>query len=364
VWLAFDPTMARHDTGREGEEGGAARWRYLVEHIQDAVVEFEIGEDGPIVRGVNQSFVDVFGYDRATIRGASLNEYIVPQWLDDEAAELDARTAAGEVNYGRVERETADGLREFLYRGIPYRAEHEAIDGFAVYTDLTEVNCYERQFDVLNRLLRHNLRNQANVILGNTDRLLAALDGSDADPGETAHVAAQIRTAAEELESLTEEATRIRRVLRATVPSDAAVDCVPLIRQLVAEYRETTAATVETDLPGAMPVRATDHLHAALDSLVDNAVRHNPAPHPRVRVGVAATDDPDWIDIQVDDDGPRIPDAERAVLVDDLDVTPLRHGTGLGLWVAKLTTESFGGRLSFGTSEWGGNRLTLRLQRA
>lgn len=348
---------APSDAGDGGAE--ADRWRHLVEHVQDAIVEFTIVDGEPRVRSVNRAFVEVFGYDRESIRGEPLNAHIVPEWLADEARELDARTAAGEVNRRRVKRETAEGLREFRYRGIPYDTTGDRVDGFAVYTDLTERNSYERQFDVLNRLLRHNLRNRTNVILGETERLLATLDG-EAGP---AHDAAEdIWAAAAGLRTLTRESARIRNELRSTVPHDATVDVVPMLRSLAEEYRRTTAATVELDCPDSLSVRATEQLRSTLDGLVDNAVRHNPAETPRVGLGVTAADAPGWVELHVDDDGPRIPETERTAIESAGDRTQVEHATGLGLWLATLSAESFGGELIFGTSEWSGNRVALRLR--
>ncbi|MFB6297131.1 MAG: hypothetical protein ABEH56_01275 [Salinirussus sp.] len=42
------------------------RWSHLIEHIHDAVVEFELVGNEPIVRSVNQSFVDDYGYAAVT----------------------------------------------------------------------------------------------------------------------------------------------------------------------------------------------------------------------------------------------------------------------------------------------------------
>ena len=106
--------------------------RHLIEHIQDAVVAFELVDEDPIVRGVNEAFVEQFGYPREEVLGTDLNERIVPPWCREEAAELDRRTAGGEINYQRVRRQTVSGLREFLYRAVPYTDIGDVVDGYAV----------------------------------------------------------------------------------------------------------------------------------------------------------------------------------------------------------------------------------------
>jgi PAS domain S-box-containing protein len=353
--------MEEIDAASEGYGStGSDGLHHLIEHIQDAVVEFELVDGDPIVRDVNRSFVGVFGYDRAEIIDARLNEFIVPEWLSGEARTLDERTASGEVNYRRVQRETTDGLREFLYRGVPYDGASDRTDGFAVYTDLTEVTRTERRLQVLNRVLRHNLRNTVNSITGNTALLLERLEGGT----DGAALTAAIESSARDLEKLVEEATAIQRTLNADVPEDHTLDCVPLIRDAVCEFREAHPdATIGTDLPDRTVVRATARLQVAVEALIENAIVHNPAHAPAVSVRVESVGSDGWVDVVVADDGPEIPAAEREVITGDAEITPTRHGSGLGLWLVKWTVEGFGGEVAFGASDLGGNAVRLRLPR-
>ncbi|EMA58999.1 PAS domain-containing sensor histidine kinase [Halorubrum kocurii] len=363
--------MARETIGgRVDGEADVGRYRHLIEHVQDAVVEFDLVDGEPIVNDVNQAFVDVFGYEADEIRGEPLNEWVVPDWKLAEAEALDANTASGEVNYRQVTRETASGLREFLYRGVPYAGTEETRDGldggFAVYTDLTEVSRNERRLEVLNRVLRHNLRNNANVVAGHTTRLLAELDGQD---GETTDVAATIERAAHELERLAEEAGHIRRVLEHPTDEATDIDPEPMVRSVVEDHRgRAPSAAIDVAVADSGPVMADSRLRYAIDSLVDNAIEHNPSSEPRVRVqiesaAVAGSTADEWVAIRVEDDGPRIPADERDVILDGSKITPTHHGSGLGLWLTELTVETFGGELSFGASELGGNDVSIRLRR-
>jgi PAS domain S-box-containing protein len=337
-----------------------ARFRHLVEHIQDAVVEFEFVDGEPIVLSTNPAFVEVFGYDTEEIVGKSLNDAVVPPWLSDEAEGLDSRTTAGKVNYSHVRRETADGLREFLYRGIPYELDDGRICGFAVYTDLTEDHRNRNRVEVTNRILRHNLRNNVNVIRGASERVAETL-AADTEAAETV---AMLVNAVERLSKLTTEATEIHRTLDEPFTETPRIDCVPLLDRVVEEFRAShPAADIRTALPERLDVAATERLEVAVASLVENAVEHNPADRPRVWVRARPIGTGTWAAVTVADDGPRIPEAERDILTGKADITPVRHGSGLGLWLVKWTVDRFGGDLSFGESEAGGNRVRLRLPR-
>lgn len=333
--------------------------RHLVEHIQDAVVAFELVDGRPTIRGVNEAFVEQFGYPRSELLGSDLNECIVPPWLRTEAAALDDRTESGETNHRQVRRQTASGLREFLYRSVPYDAEGP-IDGYAVYTDLTETTRRERQLKVLNRLLRHNLRNKTAVIGGNVDLLRSEFD--TADP--TLSKAADATTAAAaELRKLSGEAVKIHRLFDSREADAKSTDIVPIVDTVAAQFREKhPTAAIEADLPDALGVVVTTGFRDAIGALIENAIEHNPADAPRVRIRANAGPEAEWIDLTVEDDGPMIPEADREVITGAAEITQTRHGRGLGLWLVKWTVERSGGRLSFEGSDMGGNCVRLRLR--
>jgi len=56
-------------------------------------------------------------------------------------------------------------------------------------------------------------------------------------------------------------------------------------------------------------------------------------------------------------------EVEREVVAGDAEITPTRHGSGLGLWLVKWTVENIGGEVAFETSDLGGNAVRLRLPR-
>jgi signal transduction histidine kinase len=55
---------------------------------------------------------------------------------------------------------------------------------------------------------------------------------------------------------------------------------------------------------------------------------------------------------------------EKDVITGTAEITPTHHGAGLGLWLVKWTAEIFGGELLFEKSEFGGNRIHLRLHKS
>ncbi|WP_420182217.1 ATP-binding protein [Haloarcula sp. KBTZ06] len=323
-------------------------FQYLFDLIQDAVVGFEIVNFVPIVRTVNPAFVETFGYDRDEIVGEPLNDYIVPGDRVEEAVNYDQRTAAGEVNYAVVSRETADGCREFIYRGVPYDTTDGRRCGFAMYTDVTDSRRQKRRLRVLHRVLRHNLRNELSVVLGTAEYVRAhAADSS------VSLAASRALDAADRLAAVSEKARSVETALDGE--SGQSVDAAALAQSVADSYRPDTP--VETALPETLPVTGGTAVYDALDNLVENAVSHTPE-GTAVRITAERTGGDAFV--RVLDDGPGIPAVERAVVFEDADITNLQHGSGLGIWLARWVAEAAGGGIEYDRTD-GWTTVSLRL---
>ena len=98
-------------------------------------------------------------------------------------------------------------------------------------------------------------------------------------------------------------------------------------------------------------------------NLIDNALRYGK------RAKVAVSRDRDSLAVTVDDDGPGIPELERAAVFEPFyRVDPSRSretgGAGLGLAIARAIVEAHGGGIGAETSPMGGARIRVRLPAA
>lgn len=217
-----------------------------------------------------------------------------------------------------------------------------------------ELAAERRKLAVLNRVLRHNLRNEATVMLGHAEHIAATADDES--------VAASAETLTRHVETVGELANEADTVMsiyerRGQQLEDRSVreDATAAVRAVAEEH---PAADLSVDVPDGLVVHSDPALPDALRELVENGVVHG-ADEPTVSVRAVREDD--WIAIAIRDDGPGIPEAEYQIVTGDSEITQLTHGSGLGLWVAQAVVDAVDGRLDFGAPESGGAVVTLRL---
>ncbi len=148
----------------------------------------------------------------------------------------------------------------------------------------------------------------------------------------------------------------------------APVDLADLVEAAVAA--ETRRADVAVEIRatdpegGAPPVLWAAGVQLAVANLVRNAVVHGRPTEPGepARLAVTLDTDPAGVPtVTVDDNGPGIPAADRARVVERFQRGSRAPGSGLGLAIARQVAVAHGGSLAIGDSPLGGARLTLHL---
>jgi signal transduction histidine kinase len=213
------------------------------------------------------------------------------------------------------------------------------------------------ELDVLHRVLRHNLRNDMNVIEGN-----ASLAAEKSDEGTVGSHCETIRNTASEALRYTEQANRIRRVDEA---APAEIDLAAWVPRFFERHPLVDdSVRVETDLEDGVTVSVNGLFGEAIDELVTNSVQHNCSETPRVRVRAHVDPgDPGWVVVEAADNGPGI-SAETWRIVQEGEESQLKHLEGLGLWFVYWTIQESGGEMERFESDLGGAGLRLRLPRA
>jgi signal transduction histidine kinase len=220
--------------------------------------------------------------------------------------------------------------------------------------DITAERQRQQRLQVLNRVLRHNLRNDLNLVLGYADEL------DEEVPGESAK-AGLIDDTVSSLLAISQKARNVEEIVaqegeRATAELTSVVESA--VNDIAAEH---AGCTFDVQTPETGPTVNKRILFPVLRELIENACRHNDAAEPSVSVVAEVIDGADHpISIRIADDGPGIPDEELEPLQEGTE-TPLVHGSGLGLWLVEWGISQLGGTITFGENDPRGAVVEFRL---
>lgn len=314
------------------------RARQLVfEQLHDPV--FVVGTEGLLV-DLNECAAETFGIDRRTAIGESAAA-VVPRYdaVSDLDAEGDKPRAIPIV--GR------DGQRPYEVTVRDVVDDHDRTTARVItFHDVGAYLGQQQRLNVLNRVFRHDVRTETNLIKGYAEQLRSdptderALSVIERSAGRMLELSERTRTAGELFDPTEEsESVRLPRVVDGAVADARSID--PDARIEIGEVPRVAVPAV---------------LEVVLENLCSNAVRHNDAEPPWVRVDAAV--EGDWVAVTVGDDGPGIDPAEYDVL-DRGSETPLRHGSGIGLWIVKWGVDHLGGRIRFDEREPRGTVVTV-----
>jgi signal transduction histidine kinase len=237
------------------------------------------------------------------------------------------------------------------------------------FRDITARRRNARRAEVLNRVLRHNLRNKVDVATAHLQQLTDR--GCSEKPGETMAV---VREQLSDLRSLGTTAREIESVLQADQCGDEhpveelvyrAIEAVPQARCATEHHTcgpEAASVPVVTETPSVMTSANQEIIIPVVRELVSNAVQHggsNPDPRVTVRPAEAGkTDQSEEWQIEVADTGPGINDHEITVF-ERAEESKLHHSSGLGLWLVWWGVDRLGGEVWFDVDD--GTTVTLAL---
>ena len=315
----------------------------LFENVPDPAVAYDLRSGDPIAREVNSAFERKFGYDAETVVGENIDEFIVPDGQEAEAASLNEDLRRGESLHLETRRQTADGVIDVLLHVVPVTVGEVSPRGFSIYTDITERKQRERELELQNERLEefasivsHDLRNPLNVARGYLE--LARGDGGDE------HFE-KIEAAHDRMDELIDGLLALAREGK-LVGETESVD-VETVAGMAWGCVRTGEASLEVE-PGRIEADR-DRLATLFENLFANAVTHGGSD---VTVRIGYLDD----GFYVEDDGVGIPAAlhERVLRTG---YTSTDGGTGLGLAIVSEIANAHGWEVTVTDSTSGGARF-------
>lgn len=203
---------------------------------------------------------------------------------------------------------------------------------------------------VLNRVLRHNLRNDLAVIRG----YMETMTRNQGD-GEFANLALEN---IDELLELSQKARELDEVV-GSESEPTMLDLQAMMYSVVETVEHAYPdATISVECPDDVIIKGLPSLERSIRELVENAAKHA-GDAPTIQVSVDFV--PNAVEICVTDDGPGMNQQDASVLRTGAE-TPLLHGSGLGLWLAHWIITSHDGTIELGDIK-NGTTLTITIPR-
>jgi PAS domain S-box-containing protein len=314
---------------------------------------------------VNQEARDILGIeDTVDLVGHPLDNVIPADntFSEDNLSAI----SKGEQYIDRVE---IDSLRTSLSSAVELTTARikwgQAPAVLLIIEDISQRKTSERalaraneQLRVLNRITRHDIRNDMSVIVGWSGELEQYVD----DEGQV--MLDRIQKTAQNAIDL----TRTVRDFIEALGTDQRPDLEPtaVCEVLDAEvakrrsmYPEATFR-VDDSFPD-ISVQANDLLSSVFRNILNNAVQHNHNDNPVVEVGCKATDE--TIQISIADNGPGIPEDQKDSIFgrgqDGLD----DPAAGLGLYLVDQLVDSYSGEIWVENNEPAGSVFVVELNR-
>lgn len=314
--------------------------RTAIDDLGTAVIVVDGGER---IINLNDETRRVFGLEDSSVLGDPL-ETILPGH--------DLSTLEGSLSL-----HTDGERREYAVSASPLRdATERAVGHTILLQDITAEKRREQRLAVLNRVLRHNLRNDLNVVQGYIELVREAVDDEQ--------LAGHLAIAEDVTNDVIDLGEKARQIEEAGSP-EMTPTAVPLADRLEPIATELRSAfpngTVTIDVPGTVRILGTEDLvDAVFENLLENALEHNPTDDAWVEVSVVDEETgEETVTVEIRDNGPGISSYELAVLEAE-EETPLEHGSGLGLWLVTWGVRIMGGTFDVATGDQGTTvRLTL-----
>ncbi|MFC7058923.1 PAS domain-containing sensor histidine kinase [Halovenus salina] len=338
------------------------KYSTLVEQSNDGIA---IIQDGHIVFA-NAQFERLSGYDEHELLDRSFLRVVAPEDRDLVEKRYQKRfDSEAEVPPSRYEIRvlTSDGNHRVVELSVA-KIQYEGNDAsLAMVRDVTERKSYEEaleevntELELLNRMVRHDIRNDMSVILA-----WGQLVEDHVDEAGREHLD-KILASGEHVVELTE----IARDYVEMLTSDGDLERKPVALAEVLEtelaLRRESFPEAEFHLRGEIPdveVLANEMLGSVFRNLLTNAVQHNDNDTPIVELTAEQRDDD--VVVQVADNGPGIPDSQKETVFGKGEKGLDSPSTGIGLYLVYTLVTQYGGTVDIEDNDPHGAVFSVRL---
>jgi PAS domain S-box-containing protein len=303
-------------------------------------------EDNPAVY-VNDAYQEMSGYSANELLGRNLRYSQGPETAEEPVAEL--REAIDERLPTTVELRNYRKDGEMFWNRVtvaPVRDnDGELLNFVGFQQDVTEkkrrqekLETKTEKLEVLSRILRHDIKNDIQLIQGKGQGLLPKLSEPQRDELQQVlqtadHINELTKSSKALIEAVTEaeldtELTRLDTVIQSEIDSASS------------RFPDADISVSKTLSPTA--VMANETLSSVIRNLLNNAVQHNRG---EVAVEVHIEEYEDEVRVSVADNGSGVPDEQKREIFGKGEHGLESEGTGIGLYLVNQLVQSYGGEV-------------------
>lgn len=343
----FDPERmtgaledACEDSLAEGYEGlcvaGENTWCFRTEFSFDHILDFEVGFDAACP---DLPVVALCQYDLTRFSEASAAKAL---WTHEN---LIYRNTVCENPFYVPPEEYREAANPQLNAKLMLEQAH------SLTRSRRQISRHEQRLEVLNRVLRHNIRNDLNVV----ELQLRMMDQAGAAAIEGGHLDVALEHVRDVMD-LAERARYLERSLEASTVEP--VDLGSVVDAAIDDVTDACPGVeVGVEGPRDLSVLADANLPVAICEALKSAVDHRDGEHGAPAVSLAiSTPTQGKVRVEVPNTG--VSEVERRTLEQGRE-TQLDHVSGLWLWLVEWVVENSHGSLAFRETERG---TTLRLE--
>ncbi|SFC74003.1 PAS domain S-box-containing protein [Halobiforma haloterrestris] len=307
----------------------------------------------------NRRLESLFGYSIDELQEIPIDRYSANTSSFSEADFVDrlCTSAEGTPQQFRWRVKRADGELIWVQIYLSAQTIDDRTYVCAEVRDVTEYYNTSHREELFWRILRHDLRNGANTLIGYSEEIKRLTES------DRVHNAAEMsKCEAMELAAITDSVKRIQQAVNQTDVDRICREASDTVREVVDELGdEYPSATIALEEQKRMWIQVDTAFEYALSEALENAVIHSDGVSPEITVEVGPSPNTGRVEISITDSNPPIPDAELDSLFDRAEVSSVSHGSGVGLFVMKWCIESLGGEITIDRHSSRGNAVSFYL---
>lgn len=200
--------------------------------------------------------------------------------------------------------------------------------------------------DIFGRVLRHNIRNELNVIQGNTNIIEEEYSETNLNRNFKS-----IDSSISDLLKISKKARLAEKVI-GNIDDKKEFRTDHIIKDAIIHVKKNhKSVDLEYDLESSFTFTAHSRFKHIIREIIDNGVEHNKSEVKKLKIKSIVKNSKKQIIIR--DNGSGIEESELKPIFNTNKETPLEHGSGLGLWLIKFIINISGGEITFNRMDTG-----------